>query len=100
LIRKTVTSRRWKKAAAFYCALVLRPDLDRRGLKNLAQAILDLGRNEASEAPRTQINEAQVYEAVWANSQCVLAARHRCPLLIFGRHLADELNQFFSADGK
>ncbi len=97
----TVTSRRWKKAAALHCALILRPNADHRELKKLAQAILDLGRNEENEAaPPLQINEAQVWEAVWANSQCVMAQRDKCPLLIFGKQLADELNQFFHGEDR
>jgi hypothetical protein len=43
----TVTQRHWKKSAALYCALVLRPDLDRKELKKLAQKILALGDKEA-----------------------------------------------------
>jgi hypothetical protein len=77
---------------------VLRADLDGRELKKLAQAILDLGKEENRETPRIQINEAQACEAVWSNSQCIPAAWDKCPLLIFGKQLADELNYFFHGD--
>jgi hypothetical protein len=29
---------------------------------------------------------------VWRNMQCI---NHRCPMLLFGKQLADELNEFF-----
>jgi len=98
LSRQPVTGRRWKKAAALHCAIVLRPDLDTKGTKKLAQKILSLGNDEDPSLPKkTQINDAQVCEVIWAHSQCVMAARDKCPLLIFGKQLADELNQFFQA---
>ena len=90
----TVTQRHWKKSAALYCALVLRPDLDRKELKKLAQKILALGDEEAG---MPKITDAECVELVWANSQCVKARNGTCPLLIFGGQLADCLNQFFGA---
>jgi len=98
LSRSTATSRRWKKAAALHCAIVLRPDLDTRGLKKLAKAILSLGAGDANEGrspPQIEINDAQVTEMVWCHSQCI---EPHCPLLIFGKQLADELNEFFDGD--
>ena len=91
----TVTSRRWKKAAALHCAIVLRPDLDGRELKKLAKKILALGDEEAG---MPKITAAECVELVWANSQCVSTQNGTCPLLIFGRQLADELNEFFHGD--
>jgi hypothetical protein len=34
-------------------------------------------------------------ELVWAHSQCVHTQKGKCPLLIFGKQLADALNEFF-----
>jgi hypothetical protein len=90
-----VTSRRWKKAAALHCAIVLRPDLDAKGANKLAQAILNLGDDQDASSPKVRINEAQVVETVWCHSQCI---KPHCPLLIFGKQLADELNQFFHGE--
>jgi hypothetical protein len=99
LSRQPVTGRRWKKAAALHCAIVLRPDLDAKNTKKLAQAILSLGNDEDPSLPKkTQINDAQVCDVIRAHSQCVMAARDKCPLLIFGKQLADELNQFFHGE--
>jgi hypothetical protein len=91
----TVTQRHWKKSAALYCALVLRPDLDRKELKKLAQKILALG-DEAAGMPK--ITDAECVELVWANSQCVKTQNGACSLLIFGKQLADELNEFVNGD--
>lgn len=48
-----------------------------------------------TEKPRRRITDAQVVEMVWANSQCVKNQVGHCPLLVFGKQLADELNKFF-----
>lgn len=48
-----------------------------------------------SEKPKRRITDAQVVEMVWANSQCVKNQTGHCPLLLFGRQIADELNKFF-----
>ena len=48
-----------------------------------------------SEKPRRRISDAQVVELVWAHSQCVKNQTGHCPLLVFGKPLADALNQFF-----
>jgi len=32
---------------------------------------------------------------VWRNSQCIHNQTGRCPLLVFGRQLAEEINEFF-----
>lgn len=95
LVLSTVTSRRWKKAASLYCALVLRPDLDFKELEKLAQRILALG-DEESGLPK--ITDMEVTALVWSNSQCVKAQSGTCPLLIFGKQLADRLNEFFHGE--
>jgi hypothetical protein len=95
LSRKIDTGASWKKAAAYYCATVLRPDLDARGTKKLATAILSLGESEDLPMPKRQITDAQVSGFVWANMQCIY---HKCPLLIFGNQLSDEINAFFNEE--
>jgi hypothetical protein len=94
-ILSSVTSRHWKKAAALHCALVLRPDLEGKELKKLARKILALGDDEAG---LRQITGTECVELIWANSQCVKNQTGHCPLLIFGRQLAHELNQFFHGE--
>ena len=54
-----------------------------------------------SEKPtKRRITDAQIVEIIWANSQCVHNQRERdtCPLLLFGRQIADEINRFFYDD--
>jgi hypothetical protein len=94
-VLSTVTNRRWKKAASLYCALVLRPNLDRKELKKLAQKILALGDEEAG---LPKITDIEVTALVWSNSQCVKAQSGTCPLLIFGNQLADRLNEFLHGE--
>jgi hypothetical protein len=79
--------------AVWDCVGVLCPDLDVRRKRDLATAILQLVRGE--NQPVAQINEAQVVEMVWRNMQCI---KPYCPLLIFGRQLSEELNEFFQSD--
>jgi hypothetical protein len=73
---------------------VLCPDLPLSDRKRIAQQVLDLCRGEAPALIR--INAAQVQEIVWRNSQCV--NRH-CPMVLFSRDIAEELNEFFNEDG-
>jgi hypothetical protein len=47
------------------------------------------------EKPRRRITDAQVIEIIWANMQCI---KPHCPLLLFGRQIADALNEFFWED--
>ena len=56
---------------------------------------------EIRENPRRQITDAQIVELVWAHSQCVHNQTGKCPLLIFGKQLADALNEvlFFGGGG-
>ena len=71
---------------------VLCPDVPLPERKALATKVLDLCRGETE--PAVRINAAQVQEIVWRNTQCV--NRH-CPMVLFSREIADELNEFFSA---
>jgi len=48
-----------------------------------------------SEKPRRRITDAQVCEIIWANSQCVKNQTGHCPLLLFGRQIAEALNAYF-----
>jgi hypothetical protein len=48
--------------------------------------------------PQKNITDAQIVEMVWRHSQCILNQMGKCPLLVFGNQLADELNEFFGAD--
>ena len=77
---------------------MLSPDLDSRTLKKLAESILALVDGEGRSLPERKIADAQVVEMVWRNSQCVLNHRGKCPLLVFGEQMADELNEFFKED--
>src|SRR5579862_6671580 len=81
----------WVRAqAAWECVSVLRPELDSRRKRDLASAILRLVRGY--KQPTTQISDAQAVEMVWRNMQCI---KPHCPLLVFGRQLSEELNEFF-----
>ena len=72
------------------------PDSDPRTRATLADSILALLDNEGRTVPQRNIGDAQVTEMVWRQSQCVLNQTGRCPLLIFGRQLAEEINEFFA----
>jgi hypothetical protein len=74
------------------------PDLDQSARTELADAILSVLDGEDSAMPQHRITDAQVVEMVWRNSQCVHNQTGRCPLLVFGRQLADELNAFFAEE--
>ena len=45
--------------------------------------------------PAKQITPAQVESTVWENMQCI---NPRCPMLLFSKQIADELNEFFKPD--
>jgi hypothetical protein len=61
-------------------------------------SILALVDGEDRRFPERKIADPQVVEMVWRHSQCVLNQTGRCPLLVFGRELADELNEFFTQE--
>jgi hypothetical protein len=77
---------------------VICPAIDRRKRARLVDSILALIDGEDSTIPQRKIADAQVVEMVWTHSQCVHNQTGRCPLLIFGRQLAEEINQFFAED--
>jgi hypothetical protein len=64
--------------------------------RRLVDAILTLGDGRDRTPPRKQITDSQIVAMVWNNSQCIKA---HCPLLIFGRQLAADLNAFFNEVG-
>jgi hypothetical protein len=69
------------------------PDLDELMRVQLADLIISMVDGESgSLSPQRKITDAQVNEMVWRNMQCIL---HRCPMLLFGKQLAEELNEFF-----
>lgn len=51
-----------------------------------------------SPKAKRRITDAQIVELVWAHSQCVHNQAGKCPLLIFGKQLAEALNEFFWSD--
>jgi len=74
------------------------PDIDHSARARLADTILALIDGRGRLVPRQQIADAQVVEMVWRHSQCVLNQTGRCPLLVFGRQLAEEINEFFAEE--
>jgi hypothetical protein len=74
------------------------PDLDQSTRIKLADSILALLDGEDCVMPQRRITDAQVVEMVWRNSQCLHNQTGRCPLLLFGRQLAEEINEFFKGD--
>jgi hypothetical protein len=77
---------------------VICPGIDRSNRTRLVDSILALIDGEDRNLPQKKIADAQVVEMVWRHSQCVLNQTGRCPLLVFGRQLAEEINEFFSGD--
>jgi hypothetical protein len=79
--------------AALTCVNALYPDLDLSGKRRMVEQILTLSDGKDRSIRRKQITDAQVTELVWRNMQCI---DRRCPMLLFGNQLADELNEFFA----
>ena len=71
------------------------PDIDKNNRTKLAASILALIDNRESATPQRGITDAQVVEMVWRNMQCI---NYRCPMLLFGNQLAEEINEFFKGD--
>jgi hypothetical protein len=61
----------------------------------LAEKVLDLSRGEDQKPPRIMITLAQVSSIIWPNMQCV---NPRCPMVLFTKEIADELNEFFRGE--
>jgi hypothetical protein len=77
---------------------VVCPGIDLSTRRRLVDSILALMDGEDLAMRQRRITDAQVVEMVWRHSQCVLNQTGRCPLLVFGRELADELNEFFTQE--
>ncbi len=81
------------------CLGVLCPDWTAQEKKALAEKVLILCRGEKNPTPQKpptiQITPAQVEEIVRANMQCI---NPRCPMLLFSKQIADELNEFFKGE--
>ena len=77
---------------------VVCPGVDQSALTGLVNSILAIVDGKERSVPPKQITEAQAVEMVWMHSQCVLNQTGKCPLLIFGRQFADELNEFFAPE--
>ena len=71
------------------------PGIDRSTRIRLVDSILALIDDQYSAMPQRGITDAQAVEMVWRHSQCVLNQKGRCPLLVFGKQLAEEINEFF-----
>ena len=74
------------------------PDIDHSTRTKLADSILELIDDQNTATPQKKIADAQIVEMVWRHSQCVLNQTGRCPLLVFGRQLAEEINEFFKEE--
>jgi hypothetical protein len=74
---------------------VAHPGIDPRTRTRLVYSILALIDGENRSLPQKKITDAHAVEMVWRHSQCVLNQTGRCPLLVFGRQLAEEINEFF-----
>jgi hypothetical protein len=68
------------------------PDLNLNTRTELADLVICFVDGEYRRSQQRKITDAQVNEMVWRNMQCIL---RRCPMLLFGKQLAEELNEFF-----
>jgi hypothetical protein len=81
--------------AALTCVNVLCPDLNASGKRLLVNQILSICDGKNRFAPRKEIADGQVVEMVWRNMQCIY---QKCPLLIFGKQLSEEINEVFGEE--
>ena len=86
---------RQRVEAVWTCLGVLCPDMALRAKKVLAEKVLDLSRGEEHKPPRIMITPAQVSSIIWSNMQCI---NPRCPMVLFTREIAEELNEFFKGE--
>ena len=86
---------RQRVEAVWTCLGVLCPDMALRAKKVLAEKVLDLSRGEEHKPPRIMITPAQVSSIIWSNMQCI---NPRCPMVLFTKEIADELNEFFKGE--
>jgi hypothetical protein len=81
--------------AVWACLNVLCPNLEGEAKKELARKMLTLADGKDRSKPRCpakQIGPAQIEEIIWANIQCIYP---RCPMLLFSKQIAEEINEFF-----
>jgi hypothetical protein len=76
---------------------VICPDIDHSRRIEIANSILSVICDKGRGLPQKKITDPQAVEMVWRNMQCI---NSRCPLLIFGKQLADELNEFFAPEDR
>jgi hypothetical protein len=84
--------------AAWKCVSILAPNLKGGAKLDTARRILTVvdGKDRSQPRPPVQrITPAQVESIVWANVQCI---HPHCPMLLFAKQIADELNEFFQPD--
>ena len=74
------------------------PHIENSSRAKLANSILELIDGKDSAIPQNKITDAHAVEMVWRHSQCVLNQTSKCPLLVFGRQLAEEINEFFAEE--
>ena len=77
---------------------VIYPGIDQSNRTRLVDSILALIDGENRRLAQKKVTDAQVVEMVWRHSQCVRNQTGKCPLLVFGRQLAEEINEFFKGD--
>lgn len=77
---------------------VVCPGINQGTRTKLADSILLLIDGKNPSVQRKQITDAQVVEMVWRHSQCVRNHTGKCPLLIFGEQLADEITAHFNEE--
>jgi hypothetical protein len=77
---------------------VICPGIDRSKRSRLVDSILALIDGEDRRLRQNKISDGQAVEMVWRHSQCVLNHTGRCPLLIFNKQLAEEINEFFAQE--
>jgi hypothetical protein len=95
LVSKYRQLARQRVETAWNCVGVLCPSLTLQAKKVLAQRVLDPCRGEEQTVARIQITPAQVQEVVWRNMQCI---NPHCPMVLFSREIAEELNEFFKQE--
>jgi hypothetical protein len=74
------------------------PGIDRSKRTKLVYSILALIDGEDRRLPQKKITDAQIVEMVWRHSQCVLNQTGKCPLLIFGKQLVEQINEYFAEE--
>jgi hypothetical protein len=77
---------------------VISPGIDRSTRTRLVDSILALIDGQNRGLPQKNITDAHAVEMVWRHSQCVRNQTGKCPLLVFGRQLAEEVNEFFKGE--